>query len=358
MDFQDNLSNKSIHPSHPNNPINPGSVLIVRTDRLGDVVLTLPMATALKKAVPNTTVSFLVRNYTKALVERCPDVDDIRTVSDKLPLLELIRAMQGVETAFFPAPRFSHALAAFLARVPKRIGTGYRWYSFLFNHKIYEHRKTAEHHEAEYNLRMLRAIGIVPDVGTIARIELKKDECNAIDIWLREHFVSSPIIVLHTVSGGSTHPWPEENFVELGKRLSEKYGVKIVLTGTPSEVEKIDLVRKKIGSSAIAFIGNSIPELAALLQRASAVVTIGTGPGHLAAALGTPTIGLFALPKPISKERWGFRGPKAVSISPEPISRCPNCEHCTCMERIAPETVLQAISKSVGNLLPLNSSNI
>ena len=62
-------------------------------------------------------------------------------------------------------PTFQTALIIFLSRIKNRIGTGYRWYSFLFNSKIYEHRKYAEKHELEYNVNLLKAFGINEEVS-------------------------------------------------------------------------------------------------------------------------------------------------------------------------------------------------
>ena len=321
-------------------------ILIVRTDRLGDVVLTLPMARAIKKALPTAHVTFLAREYTRPIIERCPDVDEIRTINDKPSFWKILRQFRRCDVAFFPSPRFQLALAAFLARVPKRVGTGYRWYSFLFTSKIYEHRKTAEHHEAEYNLRMLTTIGISSDMAELPTIQLQAPEIESVDQWMIQHlgFANAKFAMLHITSGGSTQPWAVRKFVEVGREIAEKYNMRVVLTGVDADANVISIALASIGTNrAIPFVGQTILELAALLDRASIVITIGTGPGHLAAALGAPTIGMFPLPLPISKERWGFRGTLVSNLSPKPISGCPNCKDCTCMERIGSEDVMNAV---------------
>lgn len=285
-------------------------MLIVRTDKLGDVVLTLPMARAIKKAFPDARISFLAREYTRPIIERCPDVDEIRVIEDRTSFWKLIRQFRVVQTAFFPSPRFRLALAAFFARVPKRIGTGYRWYSFLFTDRIYEHRKTAEHHEAEYNLRMLSTLGITAESGELPFIRLHEAEKKEVDAWMKDNIPTPEFAVLHIMSGGSSQQWPIQNFVELGIALAGRDGMSIVLTGTLEESSVISSAANAIGGSrAFPFIGHPLAELAALLERASVVIAASTGPGHLAAALGTPSIGLFPLPLAISKTRWGFRGP-------------------------------------------------
>src|ERR1035441_6476076 len=111
------------NPKNPIHPINPGSdnFLIVRTDRLGDVLLTLPMERAIKESLPNARVTFLAREYTQPIVERCPDVDEV-IVARKFRLRELHQLFRQskADVAFFPAPRFPLALAAWLARIPIR----------------------------------------------------------------------------------------------------------------------------------------------------------------------------------------------------------------------------------------------
>ncbi len=347
------LQSKRLHSLIPSlkslqNHMNPSpDILIVRTDRLGDVVLTLPMARAIKKALPNASVTFLASEYTLPIIERCPDVDEIRTIDSKTSFGKIVQQFRKFDVAFFPSPRFQLALAAFIARVPKRIGTGYRWYSFLFTNRIYEHRKTAEHHEAEYNLRMLSAIGISADMNELPTIKLQTSEIDHVKAWLVENLGSpnAKFAVLHITSGGSSHMWPVQKFIEVGRAIVERYGMNVVLTGVNADANIIGIALASIGTKhAIPFVGQSLAELAALLERATIVIAGSTGPGHLAAALGVPTIGTFPLPRPLSKERWGFRGPKAVNISPAPIAGCPNCENCTCMERVDVNVVMDAVN--------------
>ncbi|MFI5201796.1 MAG: glycosyltransferase family 9 protein [Candidatus Kapaibacterium sp.] len=321
-------------------------ILIVRPDRLGDVVLTMPMARAIKQALPPSHVAFLAREYTQPILERSPDVNEVFTVEPEFSLRELIRIFRtaGADVAFFPSPRFRLALAAWLARIPKRIGTGYRWYSFLFTHRIFEHRKTAERNEAEYNLRMLSALGISTPADELPEILLQKPERMAVDEWLAANLgnPSAKFAVLHVTNGGSTPPWPTRNFVELGRKTMELYGMTIILTGLCRDARMLEGLASSIGN-ALVFAGHSLPELAALLERASVVVASSTGPGHLAAALRSNTIGLFSLPPALSKERWGFRGPHVRNLSPAPLAQCPTCEQCTCMERLEVSSVMNAI---------------
>lgn len=318
-------------------------ILIVRTDRLGDVVLTLPMAQAISSGVPGTEIEFLVSDYTAPLVSMAPSVDSVAVVRANASLMERVRLFRRskAQVVFFPNASFGMALAAALARIPKRVGTAYRWYSWLFTDRIRDHRRDAERHETEYNLRMLGAIGIDAS-NSIASLHIPESSVLSTKAWLESEQIGMRYAVLHIPSGGSSKDWPTDRFVKLGQRLGLVNNLAIVLTGTPAEAEFLFSVRERIRNaypSVHMFVGRPIEELAALLSMASLVASNSTGPGHLAAALGTPAIGLFPLPRALSKERWGLRGQRARNVAPDPKEGCPNCETCTCMERIDLERV-------------------
>src|SRR3972149_8448393 len=135
--------------------------LIVRTDRIGDVILTLPMARALKLRRPDAHVAVLIRSYTAELARADRNVDEIIALDGGRPswtgTIARLREAQ-FDVVFHTHPMARLAFIALLAGIPVRVGTGFRWYSFLFNRRVYEHRKDAARHELEYNLNLLGAV--------------------------------------------------------------------------------------------------------------------------------------------------------------------------------------------------------
>src|SRR5881628_2036198 len=102
------------------------------------------MARALKNHVPSSSIAFLIQRYTSEIVEDNKDVDRILFYDDgqhPLPFFHLIASLrtERFQVVFHTHPRFRLALMTWLAGIPVRVGTGYRWYSFLFNRKIFEH---------------------------------------------------------------------------------------------------------------------------------------------------------------------------------------------------------------------------
>jgi ADP-heptose:LPS heptosyltransferase len=331
-------------------------ILIVRPDKLGDLIATLPMATAIKQAMPDAHVTFMVRDYTAPLLEIAPDVDDVviydpaAKARDKINLFKSIRT----DTIFFPVSKFDLAFYAKLAYKPKRVGsvgTGYRFYSMLYTHRVYEHRKKAKRHEAEYNVRMLSEIGITAETP-LPRLELRAEDLRKADDNIVSLFgkQSQKYCVLHVGSGGSSFEWPLERYTEFAAWVAQRLSLPIVLTGLRSEREtllSVSQVMERQGATVRLFVDKPLLELAGLLSRAELVLASSTGPGHLAAALRTPTLGLFPLIRPLSKARWGFRGEAVSNIEPvqPPKPTCPECKQCECMQAIDTRLVSNAAEK-------------
>jgi heptosyltransferase III len=321
-------------------------VLIVRTDRLGDVIQTLPMAHLLKTWRPDLHIAMLVSRYTAPLLELAPYVDEVIIGSRAMRLRDRISLFRKAapDTVFFPAARFRESVAAVAARIPVRVGTGYRWYSPLYTKRIYDHRRHGDFHESVYNLRMLRPLGITPDFSVTPKLVLRDEDNSAAAHALKD--VAQPFAVLHLLSGGSSPKWPLEQFEQLAMSLAQRLTLSVVLTGTAPEGEQLFSFAGRLGTRNVTshvLMNLSLPTLAAVLAKASLVVANSTGPGHLAAAVGAPTIGLFPLATGLTAKRWGFRGPTVANLSPvTALAECPDCTPCTCMGRIQSDEVLRA----------------
>ena len=205
------------------------NILIVRTDRIGDLVLTLPLAGLIKEHYPDCKVSFLVRDYTKSIVNNHSFIDEViilKNVDGKTGFfdnLHIIKAKK-FDACIVVYPTFVIALVIFFSGIRNRIGTGYRWYSFLFNQKVYEHRKNAEKHELEFNVNLLEKLKIKNNVDeTNVNYDLKVDESGlkiVFQILADEKIdLQKPIIIVHPGSGGSSMDLPINRFAELVKNL-------------------------------------------------------------------------------------------------------------------------------------------
>lgn len=323
----------------------PKNILIVRTDRIGDLVLTLPLAGLIKKQYPNSKVTFLVREYTKSIVNDHPFVDEVivlKEVDGNALLFDNINIIKQkkFDTSIVVYPRFKISLIIFLSRVKNRIGTGYRWYSFFFNQKVYEHRKNAEQHELEYNVNLLWKLGIENDVtenNVDYNLKFSERSLHIVNKTLLDKKLSlqKPIIIIHPGSGGSSVDLPTLKFAKLVIKLdNENY--QIILTGSKNEIELCNNIKSsdEVKNLAGAF---NLDELTALISKSVMFISNSTGPIHIAAALGKFTVGFYPKIVSCSKERWGpYTNKKLVY---EPQIDCKNCtsEQCkklNCMDSI------------------------
>jgi heptosyltransferase-3 len=342
------------------------NILVVRTDRIGDVILTLPTIEVLKQNFPNARVAMLLNSYTAGLVEGFADVIIYNRKTALKPFFEMLAELRSArfDAVVVAFPRFRIALLLWLARIPVRVGTGYRWYSFLFNKKIFEHRKTVERHEAEYNLSLLNGLGCeVSSKPTIKIVISEQDKEKASDIRQSIGISDSDrLALLHPGSGGSARDWKPENFALLAAEL-KKLGFYVVITGGKAETHLVQSVAQDAGEGVKSFVSNlSLKEFAAFIQTAKLFVANSTGPLHIAAAVGTPVIGFFAPVHVMSPKRWGPLTDKKVIFVPDPAqcSRCKGgkCQGNQCMEQITVQQVLKASMKLTENNKIPTTSNV
>lgn len=337
--------------------IEPKNLLIVRTDRIGDVVLSLPLAKIIKEKYPKCKITFLVREYTKSLVENHPFIDNyliLEEKDEKIPIQENANKIKrlGFDSSVIVYPTFNTALIIFLAGIKHRIGTGYRWYSLLFNKKVYEHRKYAEKHELEFNVNLLRFFGIKKEVNInnvefdlTASADSKKEVLNV--LIEKKIDLTKPLLIVHPGSGGSAVDLPVNKFKDLIQLIDKNLDVQLLLTGT--EKEKILCSQLMINDKILNLAGNfDLKEIIALIDLSSLFISNSTGPLHIASALGKNVIGFYPKVLSCSARRWGPYTNQGIVFEPEIL--CENCttEQCEkldCMNSISMEKVYIEVEK-------------
>ena len=339
-------------------------ILLVRTDRLGDVILTLPMLSVLRKQFPDAYLAVLLRSYTAPIVEGNPHLDEIILYDDDggqlIPADNMVQTIRDYkfDIAIVARPMPRVAWITFRAAVPVRIGTGFRYYSILFNKRVFEHRKDAKRHELDYNLNLLKLLGCSIEGPPDFSLGIPPDADVKIEALLRQFRVDheKEIVVIHPGTGGSAREWPAAFFGNLADRLQEERGAQVILTGAKGEERKVAEVLIGSKGKAIPLVGRlSLMELGAVIKRANLFVSNSTGPLHLAAAVGTPVVGLFSQLVPMSAARWGpYTAKKRVLVPDKPID-CKDCLRndemaCACMASISVDQVYRAAcSLLVGN---------
>jgi len=324
----------------------PQKILIVRTDRIGDVVLSLPMAELIKQKYPICKVAYFIRNYTSSLLDGHPIIDEVVIAEESNGKILFIKNLKKIksknyDTCVIVNPTLRISLIMFLSGIKSRIGTGYRWYSFLFNKKVYEHRKYADKHELEYNVNLLNKIDIdIKDLSSDIKFHLKVDaksseKINSI-LSERGFKTENKLVIIHPGSGGSSVDLPKEKLIELTRMLSRLKNVTIIITGSKSESE---LCKEfEISESVVNLSGQlDLSLLKALINKAEIFISNSTGPMHIAAALGVHVFGFFPKILSCSQKRWGpYTKNRTIFIPTIDCSNCTRaqCEKLDCMNSI------------------------
>jgi ADP-heptose:LPS heptosyltransferase len=272
-----------------------------------------------------------------------------------VPFARLLRALRlrAFDTVFVVHPTPRLAWMIYRAGIRCRVGTAYRPYSFLFNRRVYDHRKDARYHELEYNLRLLRTVKPdFPASGVIPRFEIRVDpgarERVKAMIGSGLESEGKHLVVVHPGSGGSARDWPPERFGELAARLAALPGIRVCVTGGPAEAALAKQVAAAAGPGTLVFPGTlTLQELAALLEASTLMVGNSSGPLHLAVALGTPVVGLYPQHTAMSAGRWGPYTENKRVLEPEKPPDCEECTGnqstaCTCMASILVDEVMRA----------------
>ncbi len=313
-------------------------IIISRTDSIGDVVLTLPMASLLKKVQPDCTVIFLGSSYTKDIVACCPDVDEFYDWKQT----ELADIHADMIIHVLPRPEI--AKAAKKAKIKQRVGTTNRLYHWWTCNKLVKlSRKKSELHEAQLNLKLLTFLeGVkeqypLEEVVGLLNFKSVKDSCDAVQYIDNQRFN----LILHPKSKGSAREWGLDNFKRLIEILpTERF--KIFVCGTENEGALVrDVLLSEPRENVVDLTGKmSLADYITFIDHADGLIAASTGPLHIAASLGKHAIGIYPPIRPMHPGRWACIGKNAkVFVVDKECEECRKTQDCRCMRMIEPEMV-------------------
>ncbi len=328
----------------------PANIIISRTDSIGDVVLTLPVAAVLKKYFPGIKIGFMGKEYTRAVIEACENVDCFIDADDFLNK-NISVCGEKPEAIIHVFPVAKIASKAKQLKIPIRIGTTNRVYHWLTcNRLVRLSRKNSTSHEAQLNLKLLKPLGIIhtfsaEEIGNsfgLTRIKpLDEKFASLID-------GSKYNLILHPKSQGNGREWGLDNFIQLIKLLDkEKY--KIFISGVAKERELLQPLFEQAGDRVNDITGSmELAEFISFIASCDGLVASGTGPVHLAAASCIDAFGIYPPIRPIHPERWAPLGKRAkVFVVNKTCTLCKGNESaCECILEVKPEWINEELEKS------------
>ena len=331
-------------------------IIISRTDSIGDVVLTLPLAGIIKHYIPASKIIFLGRNYTKDVVTLSEHVDEFISYDTILKLddahkLNSFKQLQATHVIHvFPVKEI--AVLAKKAGIQNRIGTTNRlWHWFTCNIKVKLSRKNSDKHEAQLNTRLLEPLGIQKEFSLDELASFYGfTKLPVLEKRYADLIPSDTInIILHPKSKGSAREWGLDNFSKLIHELDKKRHT-VFISGTEQEGELVKGLIKQ-HPEAIDLTGKlSLQQFIAFINACDGLVAASTGPLHIASALGKQAIGLFAPMRPIHPGRWQPIGRQAsYLVLDKNCEDCRKTKDCHCIREIPTADVITLIDRKLND---------
>ena len=341
--------------------MDPKRILITRTDRLGDVVLSTPVIRHMRKLFPDAYIAFMVRPENRDVVANNPDLDEViiydKRGSEKslwgafLFARRLARKKFDTAIALHPANRAHMAL--FMAGIPSRIGYD-RKMAWLLTKKVPHLKQRGVKHEIDYNFELLERAGFDTAGADGKPYIVRSDEDKRlVDAVAADRGLGDNIIAVHAGASCPSKRWMPGRFARAADSLRARYGSDIVLVGgdeTSNLSEEVAgaMERKPVDLTGMLRVG----ELAEILSRCRLFVSNDSGPVHVAVAVGTPCVVIFGRKDPgLSPERWGPYGDANVILHKD--AGCVKClaHNCDkdfqCLRAVTVEEVVTAASKII-----------
>lgn len=382
------------------------NILCVRLDSMGDVLMTTPAIRAVRESRPDSRITLLTSSSGAAAGRLVPEIDDVivyeapwnkatdpphSSASDR----ELIRRLreQGFDAAIiftvFSQNPLPAALMCYLADIPLRLAHCRENPYYLLSDWVRERdgrrRKTVAcrvslvecssgntPHSTDHTLHAPAVGGPWSAVGLRHEVQRQLDLVAEVGYRTEDERLSlrvphgararvrallaeqglaleAPWVVIHAGATAPSRRYPPELFARVARKLVLAHGMAVVFTGTASEQELVDGIRVQMGAASHSVAGKlELGELAALLEMAPAVISNNSGPAHVAAAVQTPVVDLYALTNP---QHTPWRVPQRVLYHDVPCkycykSICPEGHH-DCLRKVAPEQVVEAVMELI-----------
>ena len=312
--------------------------LLVRLGALGDVVHAIPVAAALGRAFPSARIDWLVSARHRDLLELVPAINRRIAIGDRgapggVSLAAAVRELRAAryDVAFDLQGLLKSAVLARLSGAGRVVGfvpaylrerLARPFYSDVFDPGgggMYDPRERS--HVVQMNLGLLRAIGVTAGTPEFPIEHADTDVARA----MRER-AGGRYVLANPGAAWPNKRWPAARYGEVARALEARHGIKTVVSWGPGEEALGHEVVRESAGSALLSPDTSIADLVALIHRAALMISGDTGPTHIAAALGTPIVGIYGPTRPSRNGPWA---PGDITISRDAVCHCHHLRRCT-----------------------------
>ena len=328
-------------------------ILLVDLAYIGDLLMSTPAITCLRRAFPHATIDMLVAPASLPVIEHNPCLNSVRACNIKGGNQRAIREQAGLISScgYHLAISFHRAHASLLmlraSGIPHRVGFTGDGRGLMLTRgvpfRLWEHR-------ALNHLRLLeQGLRIEVDYVTPTLLELDPEAVAEIDRRFQAVAPGARLAAINPNASWPTKHWGADRFACVADGLADS-GLVPVLIGSPKEKPVAEEVRRLMKTEPVDMTGQTtLHQLAALLARMHLIITNDSGPMHMAQALGVPVVSVFGPTDPLRCGPWGS-GIPTFQADVDCI-KCyrKTCWHLSCMNQIEAERVLEVARSSIRN---------
>ncbi len=334
-------------------PKNIKNIVVIDLAFIGDVILATPVLRALKEAWPRAEITMLTVPLTAEVAAMNPYVDAVLTYDkrgEQKGFSGMFKAAKVLRKRKFDLAVCMNfavrgAVVAWLARIPNRLGYDAQ-HAGLFLTTAASSQRIRLQHEALNHLEVLKPWGLgTADTSLALRpspevLQSLADKRQALSLADADYIVFCPF------GNNSRREMALETIRETAAALAKQQVVYLI--GGPKEAEKLQAAVQGLAAVRVRVLAGdlTLPELAAFVQRADCMVTVDSGPLHIAQAVQCPTVALFG---PALPEIWGPRGAQDIVLykkrSCSPCDNTGNCQGKPCIQDITAEEIRMAVQQ-------------
>jgi heptosyltransferase-2 len=330
-------------------------ILIRGPNWVGDSVLAIPAMKAMRASFPDAEITLMVRPWVAGLFSSAPFVDKVWTEEKPSGLGDWIRITREMrdrqfDLALLLPNSFESALMMFLGRVPERVGYGTDGRQWMLTNAVTADSNAG--HQVNYYMNLAKVLSAIADPPSI-EIEATAQERESARTLLAAEDIArtSRFIVLNPGAAyGSAKRWHEDRFAAVADNLASELHLHVAIIGSEAERPIANLVRDRLKTTTAVLNGKtSLEMLIGVLAESSLMITNDSGPMHIAAALGVPTVAIFGSTDEKATSPYGPRTrivKHAVDCSPCLLRECP-IDH-RCMNGVTVEQVCAAARDLLG----------
>ncbi len=345
------------------------NVLCVRLDYMGDVLMTSPALRAVKQSRPGRRVTLLTSPSGAAIAGLIPEIDDVIVYDapwlkataprdSSRPEFEMIERLRGkfdaaiIFTVYSQNPLPS-AMLCYLADIPLRLAHCHENpYQLLTDWVKDGEPEEFVRHEVRRQLDLVATVGYRAEDERMS-LRVPADACERVQQLLMTQGVdvTKPWLVIHPGATAPSRRYQPEGFAAAARTLAQERGYQVLFTGSGGERELVEAIRAAMDAPSHSLVDQlSLPELAALISLAPLLISNNTGPVHIASAVGTPVVDLYALTNP-QHTPWSV--PNRVLFHDVPCKYCYKsvCPlgHNNCLRLVPPDAIVSAVDELMVN---------